>query len=92
MKAPKFKIGDVVRPIKGKKSSNTQSLQNLVTAIVSGTNRQIYNNKREIAVTISKGTSKRLWISQPHKAGDRIFVYEDAFELVDSEDDTYEVY
>lgn len=92
MASAKFKIGDIIQPIAGKKTSNHMYLDKLISCQVE-TNSSFSYGKREITVRITEGVSKGKYSSYDTIKGNVMTVFEDAFELVnDPKKELYEVY
>jgi hypothetical protein len=92
MASAKFKTGDIIQPIAGKKTSNHMHLDKLVSCQVE-TNSPLNYGKREITVRITEGVSKSSWSTYNTIKGNVMTVFEDAFELInDPKKELYEVY
>ena len=92
MASAKFKTGDIIQPIAGKKTSNHMYLDKLISCQVENNSSPSYG-KREITVRIIEGVSKGKWSTYNTIKGNVMAVFEDAFELVnDPKKELYEVY
>jgi hypothetical protein len=92
MASAKFKTGDIIKPIAGKKTSNHMYLDKLISCRVESCSILSYG-KREITVKITEGVAKGNWTTYNTIKGNVMTVFEDAFELVnDCKKELYEVY
>jgi len=89
MAAPKFKNGDLIRPIPGKKTSREIKLSKLIKLEVLRVDPESYG-KRELHVKIREGSTSTTY--RNYKPGDTISIYEDAFELCDPAEPEYEIF
>lgn len=78
-KSPALRVGDLIKPIKGRRSSNYYTLRNIKKAKV---NHIFYNyqGKKEMDITILEGSSLHDGYTTK-TIGSMIRVYADAFEL-----------
>lgn len=85
----KFKTGDTIKPIAGKKTSNSYRLENIIIAEVTRLPTYSYCGKTEIGIRLIKGSSRSGYnYAGP---GDYFTVFTDAFELANNTED-YEIY
>jgi hypothetical protein len=91
MQQPKFKKGDKIKPLK-KNSSNYYKLKDLMELEVIDNNLYPTWNKKLIEVKIIKGSTYNTENWSNKYFGDRIRLYENAFELLIPEEDNYEIY
>mgnify|MGYP003644174127 CR=1 FL=1 len=92
MTSPKFKNGDIIQPIAGKKTSNHMYLDKLISCKVESSSATSYG-KREITVRITEGVSKSKWSTYYTIKNNVMTVFEDAFELMNnSQKGLYEIY
>jgi hypothetical protein len=80
VKPCKFKIGDVIKPIEGRQSSNYHRFYGNLQIKITDIRYSHYNNRYELVVTILNGFTKYDGHSQYSK-GNKITMYDDAFEL-----------
>lgn len=90
----KFKVGDVIRPTEGKKSSNEYQLKNILGAEVVSFPNQSSWERRRIKIKllqVEKDGVYHPWRDRAYK--DQVIeVYEDAFELTVRPDEDYDIY
>lgn len=85
-----FKVGDILSPIKGKKTSNDYRIEKLLEVEVLYISKPSYG-KTYILVKIIKGNCTDNYRSN-YKKGNNISVYTDAFELISEREPEYEPY
>jgi len=88
-KPAKFKVGDIVKPIHGKKTSNNHLLKDFLKAEVMKVNRSSYG-KRVLTIKlieVPKKPSYHWYI--PNR---EINIFEDAFELWAQGEPEYDIY
>jgi len=83
----KFKVGDIIKPIKGKKTSNRRGIKYIFKAKVTRLGLSSYG-KAYIDIEVLEGKSDK-YDGTP---GRKMSLYEDAFELYDACGDNYEIY
>jgi len=86
----KFKVGDILSPIKGKRTSNDYKLEKLLEVEVISISQVSYG-KTYMTVKIIKGNCTVNYGSN-YKEGSRISVYTDAFQLINEREPEYEPY
>ena len=89
MAAPKFKNGDLIRPIPGKKTSCNIKLSKLVKLEIKQVKGE-WCGKRELEVRIIEGSATTTY--RTYGPGSTISIYEDAFELCDPVEPEYEIF
>lgn len=85
-----FKVGDILSPIKGKKTSNDYRIEKLLEVEVLSISKPSYG-KTYIVVKIIKGNCTGNYGSSC-KEGDNISVYTDAFQLINEREPEYDPY
>ena len=91
MADPKFKIGDRVRPIPGKKQSNNKTLKGLIELVI--TDPSFYGDyKRMIKAKIIRGYSEDNMRYNSYYVSQEIDLFEDCLELIEPEEEDYEIY
>lgn len=83
-----FKIGDILTPIKGKKTSNDNKIETLIEIEVLTISEPSYG-KRYMTTKIIKGFAKNYY-GQIIKEGQNLTVYTDAFELLNAREPEYD--
>jgi len=87
----KFKIGDRVRPIPGKKQSNNKTLKDLEELII--TDPFFYGGyKKMIRAKIIHGSSEDNMRYDSYRVNQQIELFEDCLELIEPEEEDYEIY
>jgi len=89
---PKFKKGDIIKPIVGKKQSNYMQLKDVEELVVINPDLSPSYTKKLMHVSVQKGVVMNNMNYSTYHKGDRIQVYEDAFELVVKPEEDYEIY
>lgn len=87
MKEPKFKVGDIVRPIEGKLISNGIEITTILSAKIKEYNTNDRSSSSVIEICITDVIT-----NTNNKISGSWYVYEDAFELIILKDDDYEVF
>ena len=93
MKQPKFEKEDKARPLK-KGISNYYQLKDLFEVEIINPDLYPTYSKKMISVKIIKGTVTNISFNNYSygQVGDQIVVFEDAFELIISEEQDYDVF
>jgi len=89
--ANKFKKGDILKPIKGKRSSNYICLEHIKEVVViSETNTNYVKNM--IKVCMRDGIAYDSANYTTYYKNNSFHIYDDAFELLIPEEENYEIY
>jgi hypothetical protein len=82
-----LKVGDVISPIKGKKSSRENNIEKLEKAEIIQIRKPIYS-KTEITIKIISGMIT--FHGRYHTKNNEVIVYSDAFELTSPREPQYD--
>lgn len=87
----KFKKGDILRPIEGKKSSNYIVLKDIKEVIVIHEASTTYS-KNLIRVIMIDGSAFDSSLWNNYYKNDSFYIYDDAFELVNPPTQDYDIF
>lgn len=83
----KHKEGDIVKPLPNRKTSNSYSIDKIVSAQV-----MRINNKYAMTIKILEGSVTYMYGGSRYNKGNELTIYQDAFEPTVKSDEDYDIF